>query len=217
MLTLYTWPESGNSYKVRLLASLLDIHLVEKTVDFPAKEHKSEAFLKLNPRGTIPVLVDADYELTYTDSASILLYLAGTHTPSSFWSTDVHEQATIMDWLAFNANWIQTSLSRARGILSQFFPEAFPAELASVQEKGRKALDLLEQRLSKHEWLAVGRPTIADISNFVYVALAPMGGVSLEPYPAVRQWIVRVRELPGFIPIKGLEDPDYARRERGEE
>ncbi|ORY73211.1 glutathione S-transferase domain-containing protein [Leucosporidium creatinivorum] len=212
MLTLYTWPESGNSYKVRLLAALLDIHLVERNVDFPAKEHRSESFLALNPRGTIPVLVDADYELTFTDSSSILVYLAGTHTPSSFWSTDVHEQAAIMDWIAFNANWVQGVLSRARGIVSQFFPEAYSGELQAMQEKGRKTLELLEQRLSSHEWLAVGRPTIADVSNFVYVALAPMGDVSLEPYPAVRSWIARVRALPGFIPIKGLDDPDYKRR-----
>ncbi|MBX9607141.1 MAG: hypothetical protein K2Y51_13035 [Gammaproteobacteria bacterium] len=54
-----------------------------------------------------------------------------------------------------------------------------------------------------------GRPTIADVAVFPYIALAPMGGIDLAPYPAVLAWIARVRALPGFIPIAGLDDPRY--------
>ena len=58
----------------------------------------------------------------------------------------------------------------------------------------------------------MGRPTIADISVFVYIALAPMGDISLEPYKAVRAWIEGIKKLKGFFAIEGLDDPLIRRR-----
>jgi len=216
---LYTYNESGNSYKVRLLASILNIELEEVEIDFFNEQHHSDEFLNINPRGTIPTLVDGDK--IFTDSSAILVYLAGTHpdpgsskTPSSYWSSDIVEQAQIVDWLAFAASWVQFGTCKARGIVS--FPElggdGTEQILADAKIRGHKSLVILNKRLEKEEWLALGRPTIADIAVFVYVALAPMGDISLEPYPAVKSWIARVRGLPNFIPIDGLDDPFYRRR-----
>lgn len=78
--------------------------------------------------------------------------------------------------------------------------------------RGNKSLRVLEQHLTAEEWLALGRPTIADLSVFVYIALAPMGDISLEPFPQVRAWIERVKGLGGFFGIEGLEDPMVCRR-----
>lgn len=78
--------------------------------------------------------------------------------------------------------------------------------------RGNKSLQILQTRLESREWLALDRPTIADISVFVYVALAPMGDISLQPYPAVLAWIQRIKRLPGFITIPGLEDPLIRRK-----
>ena len=50
----------------------------------------------------------------------------------------------------------------------------------------------------------LGRPTIADCAVMPYVALAPEGGISLEAYPNIRQWIARIKALPGFIPMPGI-------------
>jgi glutathione S-transferase len=73
--------------------------------------------------------------------------------------------------------------------------------------RGNHSLKILEQRLETNKWLVLGRPTIADISVFVYIALAPMGDILLEPWEAVRAWIERVKKLEGFLGIEGLEDP----------
>lgn len=78
--------------------------------------------------------------------------------------------------------------------------------------RGNYSLRVLDEHLSSNEWLALDRPTIADLSVFVYVALAPMGDISLEPYPNVLTWIERVKALPGFFPIEGLDDPLIRRR-----
>jgi len=215
---LYTYKESGNCYKVRLLAALLDIQLGDVEIGFFNDEHHSPDFLAINPRGAVPALVDGDK--VFTDSAAILVYLAGaypnrgsTRAPSSYWSSDVAEQAAIVDWLAFAATWIQNGVCKARGIVSFDWPANCSEQiLAEAQSKGKQSLEILQHRLERNEWLTLGHPTIADVAVFVYVALAPMGDVSLEPYPAVRTWIERVRMLPGFIPIEGLDDPMYRRR-----
>ena len=78
--------------------------------------------------------------------------------------------------------------------------------------RGNQSLKMLEQRLKTNEWLVLDRPTIADISVFVYIALAPMGDISLEPYKAVRAWIERIKMLKGFFAIEGLDDPLLRRR-----
>lgn len=73
--------------------------------------------------------------------------------------------------------------------------------------RGNYSLRVLDQHLARNDWLALGRPTIGDVSVFVYVALAPMGDISLDPYPNVQAWIERVKNLPGFFAIEGLDDP----------
>jgi glutathione S-transferase len=212
---LYTHPESGNSYKVRLLAELLDYKLEEIYVDVLDNGSHTPDFLAINPRGQIPVLVDGDK--TLTDSAAILVYLAGSrpdpgssNKPSSFWSSDAFEQAAIVDWLAFTSTFIANGVCLARGIVNfKGISASTQQPLNNAREKGEESLGILEATLSEKEWLCLGRPTIADIAAFVYVALAPMGGIFLDSYPAIRSWIARIRKLSGFIPMLGLDDPNY--------
>ncbi|RMZ90582.1 hypothetical protein DV736_g2189, partial [Chaetothyriales sp. CBS 134916] len=226
--TLYSWPESGNSYKVRLLAALLGLNLKIEDLDFLHDEQHQPKFLSINPRGEVPTLVTGDK--TLTDSSSILVYLARTYThggkpgTSTFWSTDLYEQAQIIDWLAFSNSWVQYGVFTNRAILSYNGPynglgsndkwtkEKLDIFLEEGAIRGNKSLQILQTRLEAHEWLVLNRPTIADISVFVYVALAPMGDIALTPYPAVLAWIERVKKLPVFISIPGLDDPLIRRR-----
>lgn len=215
---LYTNFESGNSYKIRLFAALAGITLEEYEVDLPGDEHHGPAFLAINPRGEVPVLVDG--ERIFRDSAAILTWLAGTYAPEGWGGRDTGEQAGIIDWLAFSASWIQYGVFTARAIVSfrgTYNGVGFQQEAVTLNEariRGLKSLEILETALTGQDWLVLGRPTIADISVFPYVALAPMGDIPLEPYPAIRAWINRIRALPGFIAVIGLDDPQYRRKDR---
>lgn len=227
--TLYSWPESGNSYKVRLLAALLQVDYEVKDLDFLNEEQQGAAFKAINPKGEVPTLKDGDTILT--DSTSILTYIAATRPdpgqsqlPSSFWSNELLEQIKISEWLAFANGWVQHGVFTARAILSYGGPynglgqntddEALlRARLSDAKIRGHKSLEIINSELEKGGgWLVGGRPTIADISNFVYIALAPMGDIYLDKYPHVEAWIERIKKLPGFISIPGLEDPLVRRR-----
>ena len=113
---LYSYVKSGNGYKVRLLASLLSIELDIYEIDYLRHEHHSEWYMEINPRGEVPSLVTED-GLTFTDSASILSYLASTNPDeqgkgylNSYWGADGKQQAQIVEWLAFAAGWIDVRL-----------------------------------------------------------------------------------------------------------
>lgn len=91
---------------------------------------------------------------------------------------------------------------------NQAWPQAkLDVFLEEGEIRGKRSLQILDAQLARNDWLVLGRPTIADVSVFVYVALAPMGDISLQPYSHVRAWIERIKVLKGFFPIEGLEEP----------
>ena len=197
MITLYGMALSGNAYKVRLILELLGIEYEEVPVNLRTGENRAESFLALNPRGQVPTLVDG--EVTVWDSQAILVYLARRYG-QEWLPTDPVPMAEVMQWLAVAENELLFGLARARAVV--LFGRDF--DLASCQAYGRAGLEVLEQRLAGHEWLAAGRPTIADIACMPYVALSHMGEIPLDDFPSVRAWIDRIRALPGFIAMEGI-------------
>ncbi len=193
-MKLYYVAISGNSYKVRILLSLLNVPYEKVMVDTKNREHKKPAFLKLNPRGEVPVLEDDGVVLW--DSCAILVYLARKHGGEQWLPADPAAMAQVMQWVALAGNEIQFGLQYARrGILQDRWTAG---TLEQGQAMGRVALDALEGRLKDHQWLALGCPTIADIACFPYIETAPEAKVPLEPYPAVTAWLARCKALPGW-------------------
>ena len=213
-MKLYTYEESGNSYKVRLLLSFLAVQYEKINVDLMQDEQHQPPFLAINPRGEVPVLRDGDVLLR--DSAAILVYIAGKYAATDWWPREPAGQAAIVEWLAFAASWVQYGVFTARaqlafGIPANGLPPSFRENVEAAQMRGKRSLEILDGQLRSHDWLCFGRPTIADIAVFPYIALAPMGEISLTPYPAVLAWIERFKRVPGFMPIAGLDDPHYRR------
>ncbi|MCB1441450.1 MAG: glutathione S-transferase [Methyloceanibacter sp.] len=189
---------SGNCYKVRLFSALLGLDVEIVPVDFMGGAHKTPAFLEKNPFGEIPVLEDGDFILR--DSQAILVYLARKYGGETWLPTDPAGMAEVMIWLMAAENEIARGPNDAR--LHDKF--GFPIDVAKARENAARILGLMEARLSKNDWLALDRPTIADIACMPYVALSHEGGVSLDPYPAIRAWIARIKALPGFVSMPAL-------------
>jgi len=192
-MKLYDLQASGNCYKVRLFASLANIDLDVVPVDFLNGEHKRPPLLELNPLGQLPILVDG--EQVVRDSQAILVYLAGAYGGLAWWPAHPQGQAEICQWLSFAANEINHSLCTAR--LVQKFGYDLDQQAALARAPG--VLGLLDSHLQAHDWLAMGRPTIADCAAYPYVVLSPEGGVDLTPYHHVAQWMKRLEQLPGWL------------------
>jgi len=197
-MKLYDRETSGNSYKIRLFLELLKPKYEKVTVNTAAGEQKQAWFLRMNPRGQIPVL-EAEGKYIW-DSTAILVYLARRYGGESWLPLDAGGMAEVAQWLAMAQNEILYGLARARAII--VFGRK--ADLNEAQTAGQNALKVLEQHLQQHLWLAVGHPTIADIACYPYVALAEQGKISLDPYSGVLSWMKRIQSLKGFINMPGL-------------
>ena len=194
-MKLYYMPISGNSYKVRILLSLLNVPYEKVILQGGAKkEHKQPAFLEKSPRGEVPVLEDNGTVLW--DSAACLVYIARKHGGEQWLPSAPAEMAQVMQWVALAGNEIQFGLQYARRGVNQNRWTA--GTLEQGQALGRVALNTMEARLRNHDWLALERPTIADIACFPYVETAPESRVLLDPYPGVVAWLARCKALPGW-------------------
>jgi len=193
-MKLYLVAVSGNSYKVRILLSLLKVPHELVFVDTRNKAHKKQPFLSLNPRGEVPVLEDDGVVLW--DSAAILVYLARKHGGEQWLPDAPGPMAQVMQWVALAGSEIQFGLQYARrGVLQDRWTAG---TLEQGQAMARVALYALELRLADHAWLALDRPTIADVACFPYVETAPEARVPLDPYPAIQAWLARCKALPGW-------------------
>lgn len=197
-MKLYDLELSGNCYKVRLFAALAKIPLEMVPVDFMGGEHKRPPLTNLNPWGELPILEDG--KVVLRDSQAILVYLAAQYGDENWLPRDAAGLGEVMQWLSTSANELQNGPCAAR--LADKF--GYAIDKADTLERAARILPLIEAHLAAHQWLALGRPTIADCAVMPYVALAPEGGISLEAYPNIRQWIARIKALPGFIPMPGI-------------
>ena len=198
MIKLYDMKLSGNAYKIRLFLALLNKEYTSIAVDMKAGEHKQPPYLKMNPRGQVPVL-DDDGVIIW-DSMAILVYLARRYGGEAWLPLEATGMAEVMQWLAFSENEVLYGLARARAI--KLFNR--PWDPVPVREMGLGALKVLESHLAQRQWLAGPRATIADIACYPYVALAPEGDISLDDYPSVRKWIASVQTLPGYVSMPGV-------------
>jgi glutathione S-transferase len=193
-MKLYVMPPSGNSYKVRILLSLLNVPYETVVVDYARNEHKRPEFLKLNPRGEVPVLEDAGTVIW--DSAACLVYLARKYGGDEWLPLAPSPMAEVMQWIALASTEIQCGLQYARrGILQNRWNLG---NLEESQAFGRVALASMENRLGNNDWLAGRHPTVADIACFPYVETAPEARIPLGPYPGVTAWLARCKALPGW-------------------
>lgn len=196
-MKLYMTTMSGNSFKVRVLASILGVDIDEIHIDWDGREHKSPAFRARNPRGQVPVM-DIE-ERTFWDSTAHLVYLARTYGGEDWLPTDPLDMAEVMQWMSFAQDEVQFGLMWARGVtVYNRRPEAMQGYL----DDSRTALEVLTWQLRKTgDWLALGRPTLAEISCYPYVKRAPEGDVPLDPWPEVRAWLARCEAIPGWFPL----------------
>jgi glutathione S-transferase len=198
MLTVHGMADSGNCYKVKLALEQLQRPYRWNEVSTTKGETRSAQFLARNPNGQVPTLELEDGGFL-PESGAILHYLA-EGTP--LLPADRLGRARVLQWMFFEQYSHEPCIAVARAIL-RYQPPDSPrrAELPRLQERGRKALAVMEQHLAKEPFFAAGRYTIADIALYAYTHCAADGGFDLEACPAVRAWLARVRAQPRHVPL----------------
>jgi len=195
-IRLYHHPLSGHVHRVELFLALLDLPYEIVPIDVFKRETREPAFLSINPFGQVPVI--ADGELTLADSNAILVYLAKRYDATRRWMPDdAVGAARVQRWFSIAAGPLAAGPASARVAMLVGGAPALP----QVRDSHR-LFGLMDAQLASSPFLAGAAPTLADVSLYSYTAHAPEGGVSLEPYPRVREWLSRIEALPRF---KGMQ------------
>ena len=196
---LYDYLPSGNGYKVRLVLRQLRLPYELVELDIKRGETRTPEFLAKNPNGRIPLL-EIPGQGFLAESHAIISYLA---EGSALVPADRLERARMWQWLCFEQYNLEPNIGTARFWLASLKKtEAELGEkLAEKRRSGHAALAVLEQGLDGRDFLVGHRYSLADIALYAYTHVAPEGGFSLDPYPAIRAWCARVAAQPGYVPI----------------
>jgi glutathione S-transferase len=195
-IILHGFRLSGHSHRAELMLNLLGLAYEFRNVDLRAQAQKTPAFLALNPFGTVPVIEDGD--IVIADSVAILVYLASRYDPARRWlPTDAVEAANVQRWLSVAQGPVFNGPCKAR--LVKVFGAAH--DYAQTLAVAQGLLGVLEEAVTHEPFLAGSRPTLADVAVYSYVARAPEGGIPLDAFTGVRDWLKRIEALPGFLPM----------------
>jgi glutathione S-transferase len=193
MFTLHDYLPSQNGWKVRVLLGLLDIPYRSRIVSIFEGECRTEAFLKLNPVGAIPVL-ELDNGRAIAESNAILTFFAeGTH----FLPSDHYLRAKVMHWLFFEQYHVEPVIGSLRFWTLTGRLERSQSMVAGKREAATRALAAIDRGLTDSPFLVGQELTIADIAVYAYSHRAEDCGFSLAAYPAFVAWSDRVGDAIG--------------------
>ena len=200
MIRVHSTKASINGYKVRLLLSMLRLPYELVELDMYGGEHKREPFLSLNPFGQMPALTDGAY--TIADSHACLVYLARKYDAANRWlPADAEGEAKVAEWLSKSAHEVHRGPWMKRAKIRR--PEAIKVSDTEIDARCDHILRIMDARFAKHDWLAIDRATIADISCFGPISMLKVSGYDTGKWPHVTRWLYRVRTLPGAHDIDG--------------
>jgi GST-like protein len=191
-----------NGWKVSVALEELGLPYEVRPISLGRNEQKEEWFLKLNPNGRIPVIIDHDNDgFVVFESGAILLYLAektGKLLPS-----EPKARSQVLQWLMFQMGGVGPMMGQAN-VFYRYAPEKIEYAIQRYQRESRRLFEVLERGLEGREYL-VGDYSIADIANWCWVHTHEWAGVSVDGLPNLQRWMAAIAARPAVQ--RGKEIP----------
>src|SRR6202051_4579873 len=164
MIDLYT-AATPNGWKVSIALEELGLAYDVHPLSFSTQEQKAEWYLKINPNGRIPAIVDrANDGFAVFESGAILIYLA--EKTGKLMPKDAKGRSRVIQWLMFQMAGVGPMMGQAN-VFYRYFPEKIQPAIDRYQHESRRLLGVLDERLADNEFLA-GDYSIADIANWCW-------------------------------------------------
>lgn len=203
MLKLYDCAESPFCQKTRIVLAEKDLSFETIPVDLQAGEQKGPDFLKLNPFGTVPALID-DEVIVY-DSTIINEYLEDEYPHPELMPNDSAARARVraLEDYADNAfirvtDAILEEMAKPEG-------EQNTERVAAARQQVGRMLAVLDGSLAGRSWL-VGNFSLADVAFAPRVVILPALGIELDAdWQNLAGWIQRLKQRASVHDLVGLE------------
>jgi len=192
MIDLYTAP-TPNGWKVSILLEEAEIPYTVKPIDLGKLEQKEDWFLRINPNGRVPAIVDRDADdFAVFESGACLIYLA--EKSGSFLPTDLEGRSLVMQWLMFQMGGVGPMQGQAN-VFFRYAPEKIQFAIDRYQNETRRLYEVLDGRLAEAEYLA-GDYSIADMATWSWVSLAGWAGIETADLAHLTRWIDAIAARP---------------------
>ena len=192
MIELYTAP-TPNGYKTSVALEELQIPYNVHIINLKNDDQKTPEFLKMNPNGRIPVIVDTETDITIFESGAQLIYLA--EKTGKLMPTDIKGRTLVIQWLMFQMSGIGPMMGQAN-VFFRYWPEKIQPAIDRYQNEGRRLFEVLDGRLKDHEFLA-GEFSIADIANWCWVRTSAWSGINIDGLDHLKRWKEQLEARPG--------------------
>ena len=205
MITLFTAATpNGRKASIMLEECMLDYNV--RPLELSNSEQKQAWYLKINPNGRIPSIVDHDNgDFAVFESGASLIDLAektGYFLPPSTLENSKN-RSLVMQWLMFQMSGLGPMMGQAN-VFYRYAEEKIPFAIKRYQKEARRLLEVLDARLADNEYLA-GDYSIADIANFSWARTASWSGVESHDLKNLSRWIETIHARPAVQ--RGLDVP----------
>jgi GST-like protein len=196
VIDLYTW-QTSNGHRAAIMLEECGFPYRVHKIDLFKNEQQTPEFLKINPAGAIPAIVDPDgpggRPLALAQSAAIALYLA--EKSGRFIPSEPLRRVLALQWLMFTLS----DLAPASGslfLLGVLAPEKSPANLEWLGKRMFRFFRLAEARLEGREWLA-DELSVADFSLYPVVVVRTAQLDAEGGFPNLTRWAAALASRPG--------------------
>jgi GST-like protein len=192
MIDLYTSP-TPNGWKASIALEELALPYSVHPIALQKLEQKQDWYVKLNPNGRIPTIVDRDNgDFAVFESGAILIYLA--EKTGRLMPTDVKGRSRVIQWLMFQMGGIGPMMGQAN-VFFRYAPEKIPFAIDRYHRECRRLFEILDKQLEGKEYLT-GEYSIADIANWSWVHIYPWSGVEVDGLDNLKRWLDTVGARP---------------------
>ena len=211
MIDLYTSP-TPNGWKASITLEELEIAYEVKPIRLDKLEQKEDWYLKINPNGHIPTIVDRQNgDFAVFESGAIMIYLA--EMAGKLLPTDRKRRSEVIQWLMFQMGGIGPMQGQAN-VFFRYAPEKIQYAIDRYQKETRRLYEVLDKRLGESEWLTDSY-SIADIASWSWMHIHGWAGVEIDGLDNLGRWheamkarpaVQRGRNVPA--PPEAGEEPD---------
>lgn len=196
MIDVYSWP-TPNGHKVHIMLEECGLAYRAIPIDIGAGDQFKPDFLAISPNNKIPAIVDADgpdgKPISLFESGAILVYLAGK-TGQFLGNTD-RERYEALQWLMFQMGGFGPMLGQAHHFRI-YAPEKIQYAIDRYTNEAQRLYGVIDQQLSKTEFLAGDHYTIADIAVFPWTRSFANQGIDWADFPHAKRWFDQISERP---------------------
>ena len=193
---LYT-AATMNGYKPVLFLEEAGIPYDLTFIDFSKREQKDPEYMKLNPNGRIPTIVDrSNGNFAVFESGAILWYLAEKY--DCFLPKDASSRSETLQWLMFQMAGIGPMMGQAMYFQRIAVPNGHdePFSIRRYVDESRRLLEVLNTRLSGRDWIAGDEYSIADMATYPWARAYGWAKVSIEGLEYLKAWFDRIDARP---------------------